>query len=36
MIAKRPKYVAYYRVSTAIQGRSGLGIEAQPEAVRRF
>src|SRR6476661_10747561 len=28
--------VAYYRVSTAKQGRSGLGIEAQGEAVRRF
>jgi DNA invertase Pin-like site-specific DNA recombinase len=28
--------VAYYRVSTAGQARSGLGIEAQREAVRRF
>ena len=28
--------VAYYRVSTAQQGRNGLGIEAQQAAVRRF
>src|SRR5437879_8424746 len=27
------KYIAYYRVSTARQGRSGLGIEAQRQAV---
>jgi len=28
--------VAYYRVSRPSQGRTGLGIEAQKEAVRRF
>lgn len=30
------KYVAYYRVSTIEQGKSGLGLEAQKESVRRF
>jgi DNA invertase Pin-like site-specific DNA recombinase len=30
------RYVAYYRVSTRRQGESGLGIDAQKEAVRTF
>lgn len=30
------RFIAYYRVSTDRQGRSGLGIAAQQEAVRRY
>lgn len=29
-------FIAYYRVSTARQGQSGLGLEAQQESVSRF
>jgi DNA invertase Pin-like site-specific DNA recombinase len=30
------RYIAYYRVSTSGQGRSGLGLEAQRQAVHSF
>src|SRR6266853_4919283 len=35
-IAPMTSAIAYYRVSTARQGKSGLGIEAQKAAIQRF
>ena len=36
MVIPLTRYVPYYRVSTARQGQSGLGLEAQQAAVRTF
>jgi DNA invertase Pin-like site-specific DNA recombinase len=36
IVAPSPKLIAYLRVSTSKQGRSGLGIEAQRENIARF
>lgn len=36
MQSKTARFIAYFRMSTVRQGRSGLGLEAQQEAVRQY
>ncbi len=35
-LSQKQTYIAYFRVSTAAQGRSGLGIEAQRQTIRAY